>query len=148
MKQLNFNILDNKYLEVADFTWYIKRIDAIYISHTAMGYKGEYAIFVQSGSEIVELYYRTIDEVEIYKAFESLCKALIQAKLGFDRAGAALINYNNVISIKFDKGLLSSKIITKFNENELIKKNATKALYNQMQQSLKNNQIDNSLIKN
>ena len=113
MKNLEFNIIENKYLEVADFTWLIKRIDAIYISRSNMNRKNEYAIFVQSSDEIVELYYRTEDELKISKHFNILSKAIMETEHGFNYAGgAALINYNNVKSIEFDKGVLSTKIIT------------------------------------
>jgi len=148
MKQLEFNIVNNKYLEVLDFTWWIKRIDAIYISHSEMGKKGEYALFIQQGDEVVELYYRTKDELKISAEFKRLSDSLMQVSKGFKNVGiSTLLNFNNVTDIKLKKGLFSNLIITKFKDGELIRENASKSLYNEMQNTLKNVQIDNSLAK-
>jgi hypothetical protein len=63
-KELEFQINGNT-LSVADFDWFIDKIDAIYVYNSEVGNKGEYSIFIQQGSEIVELYFRTKDELEI-----------------------------------------------------------------------------------
>lgn len=147
MKSLEFNILDNKYLEVVDCVWWLKRIDAIYITKSAME-KNRFAICVQQSGETIELYFRTTDEIKITKEFNNLCNAIMQVNTNFDKADiSALINYANVTNIKFEKGLLSSKIIIKFDNYELVKRCATKAMYNQMQQTLESKKENNILAQ-
>ena len=110
MKSLEFKILNNEFLEVEDFTWWLKRIDAIYITRSEME-KHKFAIRVQQGKEIVELYYRTDDEIKISNAFNRLAEAIAEAQPVFDMAGfSALINYNNVQDIEFSNGVLNSKL--------------------------------------
>ena len=146
MKNLEFNILNNEYLEVADYVWWLKRIDAIYITRSEME-KHKFTICVQQGKEIIELYYRTDDEVKISNAFIRLSDAVKEAQSGFDITGfSALINYNNVKNIELSNGILNSKIVIKFENSKLVKKGG-KSLYNQMKRNLKNIQIDNRLVK-
>ena len=144
MKNIEFNILENKFLEVADDVWWLKRIDAIYITKSEME-KHKFAICIQQSNEIVELYFRTSDEMQISNAFMRIAEAIKEVQPGFERAGfSALINYNNVKNIKFLNGVLNSKIKTKFENSELVKKGG-KSLYNQMQQALQSIKENNSL---
>ena len=69
-KKLEFEIIDDKILTVADFDWFIDCIDAVYVRHSEMSVKNEYAIYIQQGSEIVELYFRTTDEMLILREYE------------------------------------------------------------------------------
>jgi len=148
MKNLEFKIVNNEYLEVLYFTWLINKIDAIYLTHSEMGKKSEYGIFIQQGSEVVELYYRSIDEVKVAAEFKRLCNAITRVTQGFKKAGfSALINYNNVTDIQFKKGLFSNLIITKFNNDELIREDATRNLYNEMIKTLKSVQTENNIVK-
>ena len=78
MNKLEFNIVDNQRLDVLDFSWYISEINAIYISRSKWDSKinPNYAIYILSNSDLVELYYKTNDEIKISNCFKDLCSAI------------------------------------------------------------------------
>ena len=112
-----------------------------------MGKKCEYAIYIQQGSEIVELYFRTLDEMIIAREYKKLCNAIKEIKPEFDNSvdPFILINYSNlknvertknkrlfeyIIKLQFENYCLNinggekklNRIITKLNEiNETYK---------------------------
>lgn len=144
MNKFEFNILENKFLEVSDGVWWLKRIDAIYISRSELE-KHKFAIRIQQSNEIVELYFRTNDEMQISNAFMHLAEAIKEVQPSFERVGfSALINYNNVRNIEFSNGVLNSKIIVKFENSKLVKKSG-KSIYNEMLQTLQNKKENNGL---
>ena len=117
-KELEFEINDNV-LTVADFDWFIDRIDAVYVRHSAIGGKSEYAIFIQQDSEIIELYFRSRDEIIIAREYKKLCNAIKQIQPAFDNSVDffVLLNYANLkqVEIKKSKRLLENIIKLKFN---------------------------------
>ena len=146
MKNLEFKILDNKHLSVEELVWPIKRIDAVYISQSQEGEDDEYALFIKNGHQVIELYYRTQDEMSILLEFKKLVKALMDESKGFDYADkVCVINYNNVKEINYDKGILHSKIVVDFKNGKMVRKGLNKSVYNQMQNRLM--ALNNSLIK-
>ena len=142
-KGLEFEILENKILSVADFDWFINCIDAVYVRRSEMSVNNEYAIFIQQGSEIVELYLRTTDEMLILREYEKLCEAIKAVRPEFDNSAEhfVLINYENlkdvkmvkhlqqIINLEFNNGGLTinggakkyNMILQKYNELNLVK---------------------------
>ena len=104
-KELEFEITDEKILTVSDFDWYIDRIDAIYIRHSVVGKRCEYAIFIQQGGEIDELYFRTPDEMIIAREYKKLCNAIKKINPKFDNSVQpfVLINYANLQRVEAGK---------------------------------------------
>ena len=103
-KELEFEI-NGKVLTVVDFDWFIDRIDAIYVRNSqTMGRKSEYAIYIQQGSEIIELYFRTRDEILIAREYKKLCDEIKEVNTMFDNSVEpfVLINYGNLQEVKFN----------------------------------------------
>ena len=121
-KELEFEI-NNNILSVADFDWYIDRIDAIYVRHSVVGKKCEYAIFIQQGGEIDELYFRTPDEMIIAREYKKLCNALKEVNPLFDNSVQfpVLINYANLkrVEVRKNKRFLEYIINFQFKNSEL-----------------------------
>jgi len=123
-----------------------KRIDAIFVAKSSISNKNEYAILIQYGSELVELYYRTQDELEIVNQFNNLATEIKKAQSSFNLAGeTALINYENVKQIEFIHGILNTKIIAKFNDAKLIRKGGNKKQYNKMMRDYKTAQYKTTI---
>lgn len=97
-KKLEFEIIDDKILTVADFDWFIDCIDAIYVRQCEMSVKNEYAIYIQQGSEIVQLYFKTDNELLIAREYERLVEAIKAVRPLFDNSAEhfVLINYDNL----------------------------------------------------
>ena len=97
-RELEFEIVDNKILNVLDYDWFIDQIDAVYVRHSEIGRKSDYAIYIQQGSEIVELYYRTNNEMMIASEYKKLCASLKEVNPMFDNSVETfvLINYANL----------------------------------------------------
>lgn len=104
-KELEFEIIDNKILNVLDYDWFVDRIDVIYVRHSETGKKCDYAIYIQQGSEIVELYLRTPDELLIAREFKKLCNAIKEINPMFDNSVEpfVLINYSNLKNVSGSK---------------------------------------------
>ena len=106
-KELEFEIIDNRILNVLDFDWFIDGIDAIYVRQSEMSLGCEYAIFIQQRSEIVELYFRTFDEILISREYQKLCDAIKAVRPSFDNSAEyfVLINYTNLKDVKLTNHL-------------------------------------------
>ena len=119
-KELEFEI-NGDVLTVVDFDWLINKIDAVYMRHSEIGSKGEYAIYIQQGSEIVELYFRTSDEIVAVKEYSKLCDALKEVNPMFDNSVKfpVLINYANLKQVEYQKSCLQSVVNLKFNNYHL-----------------------------
>ncbi|MBR4998265.1 MAG: hypothetical protein IKY10_00140 [Clostridia bacterium] len=132
MKKLEFNIVDNKRLDVLDFSWYISEINAIYISHSKWNSKinPNYAIYILSNSDLVELYYKTNDEIKISNCFKDLCSAIKEVNPNFEMCFPYCVNTNKIIDFDFNKNILTGEIKVVFDGAEIeiktIKKNAKK----------------------
>ena len=114
-KELEFKINGNV-LTVADFDWFIDRIDAVYVRHSSIGGKSEYAIFIQQDSEIIELYFRSRDEMIIAREYKKLCNSLREVNPMFDNSVKfpILINYANLTDVEYQKSCLQSVVNLKF----------------------------------
>lgn len=130
-QKLEFNI-HSQFLDVLDFTWLIKRIDAVYVAKSKIK-KGNYAICIQYGSELIELYYTTKDELNIVEQFKVLSNALKKGDLNFNFVGdTALVNYANIVNIKFADGILDRKVVIDFGKKKLVNKHASRTQYDEM----------------
>ena len=144
-----FDIFKDKYLHVDNYVWKIDNIDFLHIQKSAVGKNGEYAIVINQGYDVVELNYRTADEMAIVNAFRSLCKALTEFSPAFKLSDSAvLINYGHVQSIKYVKNLLNSKIIVKFERATLVRNRAAKTNFDIMVQYLNDFNNTNSIKEN
>ena len=101
-KELEFEI-NNGILSVLEFDWFIDRIDAVYVRNSEIGKKCEYAIYIQQGSEIIELYFRSTDEMIVAKEFNKLCAALKEFNPLFDNAihYPILVNFANLKNVEY-----------------------------------------------
>ena len=106
-KELEFEIIDDRILHVTDFDWIIDCIDVIYLRHSEVGPSCAYAIFIQQGSEIVELYFKTSDEMLIAREYQKLCDAIKAVRPSFDNSAEfyVLINYANLKDVRLTKHL-------------------------------------------
>lgn len=143
MEKLDFNVIDNQRLDVLDFSWYIKEIEAIYISRSRWNSKinPTYAIYILTNSDLVELYYRTNDEIKISNRFKELCSAVQQANPNFEMCFPYCVNAEKIIDFEYNKKLLTGEIKVVFDGAEIemktIKKNAKKFI-----QNLENRMVD------
>ena len=146
-KELEFEITDNKILTVSDFDWFIDRIDAIYVRHSEIGGKSEYAIFVQQGSEIVELYFRTRDEMIIAREYKKLCNALKEVNPMFDNSikFPVLINYSNLKQVEYEKSCLQSVVNLKFGDY-FLNIYGSKRTYDRILDKLNNSNLSDKTI--
>ena len=139
-KELEFEI-NNKVLTVADFDWYIDRIDAIYVRHSVVGKRCEYAIFIQQGGEIDELYLRTPDEMIIAREYRKLCDAIKEINPMFDNSVQhfVLINYANLQRVEAGKNkrFLEYIISLQF-KNSHLNLNGNQKEYNRILEKLNN----------
>lgn len=145
-KELEFEINDN-ILSVADFDWYIDRIDAIYVRRSNIGRRDDYAIYIQQGSEIVELYLRTSDELIIASEYGKLCNAIKEVRPKFDNSAEhfVLINYANLnnATLHISKGV---NVIGLEFENSSLDINGGKNKHNKILEVLdKANQEDKTI---
>ena len=116
-KELEFEINGNV-LTVIDFDWFIDKIDAIYVRNSqTIGKKSEYAIFIQQASEIIELYFRTRDEMIIAREYKKLYEAIQAVNPMFDNSVEhfVLINYGNLKEVKYDSSWKGDFIKLEFN---------------------------------
>ena len=94
-KQLEFNINGN-ILEVADFTWWIDKINMIYISRSQKNNHCDcFAIFIETDNEIDRLYFMSKDIKLISKQFNILCNALSEVNPSFKVYGNICFNFDN-----------------------------------------------------
>ena len=136
-KELEFEINDNV-LTVADFDWFIDKIDAIYVRNSQItGRKSDYAIYIQQGSEIIELYFRTKDEMIVAREYGKLCEAIQEINPKFDNSVEhfVLINYGNLKEIKFDSSWKGDFIKLEFKSFPLYM-NGNKKSYRKMLEKL------------
>ena len=119
-KELEFKI-NNNVLTVSDFDWLIDRIDAIYVRRSEMNSRKGFAIFIQQGSEIVELYFRTNDELLIAKEYKKLINVLKEIRPTFDNSVDfyVLINYANLKYVGLKTNLIDTSIRLEFNNYHL-----------------------------
>lgn len=120
-KELEFKITGNKILNIADFDWHIKDINAIYISKTnnANWLYPELGIYIETDFDTVELYYKTTDEIKISNAYKSLVTAISNVDQNFKIFFPVCLNINNVKHIKTKKmAVVGYEAILTFNENE------------------------------
>ena len=125
-KELEFEIIDNKILNVLDFDWCIKDIEIKYISHSYMD-KSQYTICVSTGWETSELYYKTRDEIVIANRFEKLCQELNKVNPNFKMYFPRCFNMTKIKDIKQSKNLLSNRINIEFKSGESVEFKATKS---------------------
>lgn len=118
-KQLEFEINGNL-LEVADMTWHINTINYIYIGNSCMVRNRDYAIFINGGFDIVELYYKSKRWDEIYNEFVKLCKAIKQVNSTFHKipGNPCCVDYSKVEKIKLSNPKKDMLIITFKNKEE------------------------------
>ncbi len=147
-KELEFEIIDNKILNVLDFDWFIDKIDAIYVRHTEIGRRCEYSIFIQQGSEIVELYLRTQDEISIAREYKKLCNAIKEVNPMFDNSVEpfVLINYANLKQVEGDKNkrFLEYFISLQFKNSKLLINGSKKkqdAIIDKLNEMKENNNV-------
>ena len=72
-KKLEFEIIDNKILNVLDFDWYINKIKTIYIDKSFMD-SSKYSIYVSTGDETDKLYFETSNLKIINRIFSIVCE--------------------------------------------------------------------------
>ena len=140
-KELEFEIINNKILTVIDYDWFIDRIDAIYVRHSVVGNKSEFAIFIQQGGEIDELYFRTRDEMIIAREYKKLCNAIKKINPKFDNSVQpfVLINYANLQRVEAGKNkrFLEYIISLQF-KNSHLNLNGNQKEYNEIWEKLHN----------
>ena len=129
MHEIEYKIVNGKRLDVLDFSWFINTIDAIYVAKCRTSkLQPLYAIYVQSHSELVELYYKTDDELEIKYCFEKLCKELKEVNPNFKEYFPYCINLENVMCVEMETSLLHGKAVVSFKESELVMATSKKNL--------------------
>ena len=134
-KELEFE-LQGKILTVADMDWHIDGINSIYISSSYSYQQGKYfsivdtnmnsiknyCICIDSGFDIVELYYKSENWNNVYNQLEKLCNAIKEVNPSFKELPdeARFINFNKVEDIRFSR-LSKRNLVIKFkNEKELV----------------------------
>ena len=120
MKKFEFEIVDNKWLEIADFTWSIDDINAIYIdktNNTTFLYP-EHGIYIETDSETDLLYYRTDDEIKISNAFKKLVSSLQAINPNFKNFFPACFNIANVKNVNWKKIFFMYKVDLEFKNND------------------------------
>ena len=125
-KELEFQIIDNKILNVLDFDWYLRDIEMIYIGHSCMD-KSQYIICISTGWETSELYFKTQDELVIANQFNKLCEEIGKANPNFNIYFPRCFNTAKIKDIKQNKGLLSNKINVEFKSGESVEFKTTKS---------------------
>ena len=127
-KKLEFEIIDNKILTVADFDWFIDCIDVIFVRQCEINQRYEYAIFVKQGSEIVQLYFKTDDELLIAREYERLVEAIKAVRPLFDNSAEhfVLINYSNLKQAEMKFKYLQPVIDLEFTNSNLTINGGTK----------------------
>ncbi len=121
MEKLEFNVVDNKILDVADFSWCINTIEALYVAHsrTNSALMPSYAIYIKSKFDLVELYYRTGDEILIVNSFKELCAAIKEANPNFEMCFPYCLNMEQVKDIDYSKGVLLGDFKIYFENDEI-----------------------------
>jgi len=121
MNKLEFNIVDNQRLDVLDFSWYISEINAIYISRSKWDSKinPNYAIYILSNSDLVELYYKTNDEIKISNCFKDLCSAIKEINPNFEMCFPYCVNMEQVKDIDYSKGIVLGEFKINFESDEI-----------------------------
>jgi len=122
MKDLEFSIVDKKILEVSDFSWYIDLINAIYIARNSCCESilmPNYSIFIKSKFDLVELYYKSSDEIKISNEFKKLCNAIKEVNPNFEMCFPYCFNMKNVKDIDFSNHLISGDIKISFENDEI-----------------------------
>lgn len=97
-KQLEFNINGN-ILEVADFTWYIDRINMIYVAQSCM-HIDMWSIYIETDNEIDKLYFESDKATEILNNFRHLCNKIRKENANFKTHGPRCFNFANVKDIE------------------------------------------------
>ena len=120
MSEFNFNIYQDKILEIADMSWLINDINLIYISKTnnANWLYPELGIYIETDFDTVELYYKTTDEIKISKAYNSLISAISNINQNFKSFFPECFNLEKVKQNKCKNQLLGCQVILTFREKE------------------------------
>lgn len=144
MKGLEFNIVNNNRLDVLDFSWHLNTINAIYISQSrwTSKIKPQYAIYIQSNLDLIELYYRTDDELDISNRFRELCEAIEMVNPNFKTYFPYCLNIENVKDFSYEKAKFRYNIIIDFDGEDFMFKMSTKNL-NRMLNDLNQNKDGN-----
>ena len=141
MKELEFEIVDNKRLDVIDFSWYLDDINSIYIAKTnnANYLYPELGIFIETDFETDMLYYKTDDEIKISREYKKLIAEIKAVNPNFKMIFPDCYNLKNVKSLKYRKGIFYHKVLLNF-KNKSIEVMSTKKKieellkdYNQLQ---------------
>lgn len=142
MKDFEFNIVDNKVLDVLDYSWYIRDINAIYISRSKWNehIAPTYAIYILTNSDLVELYYRTDDEIKISNRFKELSSAIKQANPNFEMCFPYCVNLDKIIDFECSKKILTGEIKVVFDGAEInikTSKNKANKLINRVEDKIR-----------
>ncbi len=117
-KVLKFEIINNEILSIGDFDWFLDRIDAIYDGISETG-SNLHTIFIQQGTETVELYFKTHIERDIRNEFNKLSDAIKQANPAFDYANSfVLVNYNNLQNVELLRYNFVRSVVLKFKNSD------------------------------
>ncbi len=104
-KELEFEIVDNKILNVLDFDWFIDKINMIYIAPSLMDDK-KYSIYLATSNEIDKLYYESKKLEDVFKQFCILCTSLSEVNPSFKMHGHRCFNFKNIDKIQYHKKLI------------------------------------------
>ena len=118
-RKLEFEIVEGN-LIVSDLTVSIKAIDFVYIEKSNSKKKDEYSIFVNSGHNVVELYYKTPDFDDIYDEFERICTAIQKENPTFNTlpGNPTYIDYGKVEEIRLRKSVGADLIVSFYDQDD------------------------------
>ena len=81
-------------------------------------YRQESTIFVKTNFDLVELYYRTGDEIKIATEFFKLSDAIKKANPNFEMCFPYCVNMEHVKDVDYAKNMLSGKIKITFEDDD------------------------------
>lgn len=108
-KELEFEIIDNRILHVADFDWYIDKIDMIYISPSCM-YVDMWAIYIETENEIDKLYFESDKATQIINNFRHLCNKIRKENPNFKIHGPRCFNFTKIKDIESSEILVVNMV--------------------------------------
>lgn len=100
-KELEFNINGN-ILEISDFTWWIDKINAIYVDQKPV-MRNDFSIFIETDNETDMLYFTSSNFKKIMKEFTNLCNGINEENGSFGICGSKCFNFNNIQDIQYVK---------------------------------------------
>ena len=104
-KGLEFKIVDDSILSIADYDWYIDKINLIYIDVSCMN-NNKFSIYIATDNEIDKLYFESKKYEEVLSEFRILCFALMDVKPNFMIHGFRCFNFDNITTIDHSKKLI------------------------------------------